>query len=101
MPSALGLASASLLFYALYSPQIGRAQLLTALGIGEGTVSFLGSPNAALLSTVSVIVWRFAGFYMLLLLVGLQGISGDLYEAASHRRGQPVADLPSTSRCRC
>ena len=29
-----------------------------------------------------MIVWRFAGFYMLLLLVGLQGISSDVYEAA-------------------
>ena len=83
VPSALGLASASLLFYALYAPQSGPiAQLLTALGIGDGTVSFLGSPNAALWSTVAVIVWRFAGFYMLLLLVGLQGISSDVYEAA-------------------
>ena len=83
VPSALGLASASLLFYALYAPQSGPfAQLLTALGIGDGTVSFLGTPNAALWSTVAVIVWRFAGFYMLLLLVGLQGISSDVYEAA-------------------
>src|SRR5215203_2388001 len=56
--------------------------LRTALGIGDGTVSFLGSPNAALWSTVAVIVWRFAGFYMLLLLVGLQSISSDVYEAA-------------------
>ena len=46
VPSALGLASASLLFYALYAPQSGPfAQLLTALGIGDGTVSFLGTPE--------------------------------------------------------
>jgi multiple sugar transport system permease protein len=83
VPSALGLASASLLFYALYAPQGGPfARLLAGLGIGDGTVSFLGTPNAALWSTVAVIVWRFAGFYMLLLLVGLQGISVDVYEAA-------------------
>ena len=83
VPSALGLASASLLFYALYAPEGGPfARLLSGLGIGDGTVSFLGSPNAALWSTVAVIVWRFAGFYMLLLLVGLQGISSDVYEAA-------------------
>jgi multiple sugar transport system permease protein len=75
VPSALGLASASLLFYALYSPQS------TPLGF-LGIDSFLGTPTAALWSTVVLIVWRFAGFYMLLLLVGLQGISGDVYEAA-------------------
>src|SRR5690606_15062246 len=44
--------------------------------------SYLGTPTAALWSTVFLIVWRFAGFFMLLLLVGLQGISADVYEAA-------------------
>ncbi|HWS35393.1 MAG TPA: sugar ABC transporter permease [Actinoplanes sp.] len=75
VPSALGLASASLLFYALYSPQSTPLEFL-------GIESFLGTPNAALWSTVVLIVWRFAGFYMLLLLVGLQAIPGDVYEAA-------------------
>ncbi|WP_432876696.1 carbohydrate ABC transporter permease [Kribbella sp. CA-245084] len=74
VPSALGLASASLLFYVLYSPLAGPLR-----GLG---VSFLGTPNAALFSTTFLIVWRFAGFYMLLMLVGLQGIPGDVYEAA-------------------
>lgn len=72
VPSALGLASASLLFYALYSPQSSPF----------GAVSFLGTPSSALWSTVALIVWRYSGFYMLLLLVGLQGIPGDVYEAA-------------------
>ncbi|MEU8821910.1 sugar ABC transporter permease [Actinoplanes sp. NPDC048796] len=75
IPSALGLASASLLFYALYSPQSSPLDFF-------GPVSFLGTPGKALWSTVALIVWRFAGFYMLLLLVGLQGISADVYEAA-------------------
>jgi multiple sugar transport system permease protein len=78
VPSALGLASASLLFYVLYSPIAGPfAPAMNALGI-----SFLGSPNSALLSTLFLIVWRFAGFYMLLMLVGLQGIPAEVYEAA-------------------
>ncbi|GLW30347.1 carbohydrate ABC transporter permease [Actinoplanes regularis] len=72
VPSALGLASASLLFYALYSPQSSPF----------GEVSFLGTPSSALWSTVALIVWRYSGFYMLLLLVGLQGIPGEVYEAA-------------------
>ncbi|MFC3688001.1 carbohydrate ABC transporter permease [Aquipuribacter hungaricus] len=83
VPSALGLASASLLFYALYSPQSGPfGQALQGLGVVDEPVSFLGTPTSALWSTVFLIVWRFAGFYMLLLLVGLQAISGDVYEAA-------------------
>ncbi len=83
VPSALGLASASLLFYALYSQQSGPiSPALVALGVVDKPVSFLGTPDSALWSTVFLIVWRYAGFYMLLLMVGLQGISGDVYEAA-------------------
>lgn len=77
VPSALGLASASLLFYVLYSPIAGPAAPVMDDGF-----SFLGTPNAALASTLLLIVWRYAGFYMLLILVGLQGIPTDVYEAA-------------------
>ncbi len=78
VPSALGLASASLLFYVLYSPYASPlAPVVERLGI-----TFLGSPNAALFSTVFLIVWRYAGFYMVLMLVGLQSIPADVFEAA-------------------
>lgn len=83
LPTALGLASASLLFYALYSPQVGPvSRWMEQLGLTEGIVSILGSQSGALWGTVFLVVWRFAGFYMLLLLVGLQNIPGDIYEAA-------------------
>ncbi|SMG25287.1 carbohydrate ABC transporter permease [Agreia pratensis] len=78
VPSALGLASASLLFYVLYSPIAGPFAALTK----QWGFTFLGTPDAALWSTLFLIVWRFAGFYMLLMLVGLQGIPEDVYEAA-------------------
>ncbi len=82
VPSALGLASASLLFYGMYSPNIGPiSPFLQWLGIIDQPISFLGTPDAALWSTVFLIVWRFTGFYMLILMVGLQGISMDIYEA--------------------
>lgn len=78
IPSALGLASASLLFYVFYSPYASPlAPLMESWGF-----TFLGSPTAALLSTTFLIVWRYAGFYMVLMLVGLQGIPGDVFEAA-------------------
>jgi len=78
IPSALGLASASLLFYVLYSPIAGPlAPVMQRHGL-----SFLGTPNMALGSTLFLIVWRYAGFYMVLMLVGLQGISHEVYEAA-------------------
>ena len=102
MPSALGLASASLLFYALYSPQSGPiAQLLTALGIGDGTVSFLGTPDRR--SVVDGGADRLA-VRRLLHAAAPGRPAGHLQRrlrGGRCRRGQPVADLPSTSRCHC
>ncbi len=78
VPGALGLASASLLFYVLYSPFAGPfAPITDELGF-----TFLGTPGAALWSTLFLVVWRYAGFYMLLMLVGLQSIPADVFEAA-------------------
>jgi multiple sugar transport system permease protein len=83
LPGALGLASASLLFWGMYSPTTGPlSRPLEQLGLVDEPVSFLGTPTSALLSTVFLVVWKFAGFYMLILLVGLQRIPHELYEAA-------------------
>lgn len=81
MPAAVGLATASLIFAAMFSPQVGDLNILTrAVGLGE--IDWLGTPEMALLSTVILIVWRYSGFYMLILLTGLQGIPAEVYEAA-------------------
>ncbi|PDQ35669.1 MAG: ABC transporter permease [Candidatus Lumbricidophila eiseniae] len=78
VPSALGLASASLLFYVLYSPVAGPFSDL----MDSGGFTFLGTPQGALWSTVFLVIWRYAGFYMLLMLVGFQGIPDEVYDAA-------------------
>jgi multiple sugar transport system permease protein len=84
LPVAVGLASASLLFWGFYSPAIGPiSPMLEAAGVIHQRISFLETPTSSLLSTTFLIVWKFAGFYMLILLVGLQGIPNDLYEASA------------------
>jgi multiple sugar transport system permease protein len=83
LPVALGLASASLLFWGFYSPAIGPIDpILMRLGIIDENIRWIGTPNMALFSTVALIVWKFAGFFMLILLVGLQAIPSEVYEAA-------------------
>jgi multiple sugar transport system permease protein len=83
LPVSLGLASASLLFWGFYSPSIGPIDpILQGIGLTDGPIRWLGTPNLALFSTVALIVWRFAGFFMLILLVGLQSIPTEVYEAA-------------------
>jgi multiple sugar transport system permease protein len=84
LPVAVGLASASLLFWGFYSPAIGPiSPMLEAVGVIHQPISFLETPTSSLLSTTFLIVWKFAGFYMLILLVGLQSIPNDLYEASA------------------
>lgn len=83
LPSATGLASASLLFYALYSPQVGPVtKMLSSLGLVQPGTSVLATGQSALWATIIVIVWRYSGYYMLLMMIGLQSIPADLYEAA-------------------
>lgn len=81
LPSAVGLASTSLLFYGLFNTDSSPLNDLVQT-IGLGRVDWLGSTGAALGSTVAMITWRFAGFYMLILMTGLQSIDPVLYEAA-------------------
>jgi multiple sugar transport system permease protein len=81
LPSAVGLASATLLFYGLFNTEASPLnELVRFLGFGE--VDWLGSNASTLGSTVGMITWRFAGFYMLILMTGLQSIDPELYEAA-------------------
>jgi multiple sugar transport system permease protein len=84
LPVALGLASASLLAWGLYSPAIGPINpILQMTGLIDEPLSFFGSSFAALMSTSLLIVWKYAGLYMLILLVGLQAIPDEVLEAAA------------------
>jgi ABC-type sugar transport system permease subunit len=61
-------------------PDIGIVNyMLSGLGIN---VSFFLSPGLALATMIVVEVWRSTGYGMILVLAGLQGIDGTLYEAA-------------------
>jgi multiple sugar transport system permease protein len=84
LPAAVGFATASLLFLGLLSNEIGPINdTLERLGLIDEPVSWTTeSPGLALASIVGLVVWRFAGFNMLILLVGLQSIPVELYEAA-------------------
>lgn len=84
LPGAIGLATASLLFWGFYSPSIGPlSPPLESLGLIRDPIQFLETSLSALLSVVFLIVWKYAGFYMLILLVGLQAIPQEVYEAAA------------------
>ena len=56
--------------------------VLVRIGVLAKPFSFLGDANVAMLSVSAASVWRQTPFAALILLAGLQGISGELYEAA-------------------
>ena len=57
-------------------------QILNALGFTMKK-SWTSSRDLAIWSIIIVSVWRNAGYYMVMYLAGLQGVPGELYEAAT------------------
>jgi multiple sugar transport system permease protein len=83
LPGAVGFAAAALLFYGMLNNDFGPIDpLLQALGVTDEPVRWIGTPDMALFSTIALVIWRFAGFNMLILLTGLQAIPAEVYEAA-------------------
>jgi ABC-type sugar transport system permease subunit len=68
----------------MYSPSTGLVNyfVVDLFGLTATRPQWLASPDTALASIVMMEVWRYAGYNVLLLLVGLGGINRDLYEAA-------------------
>lgn len=83
LPGAVGFAAAALLFYGMLNNDFGPIDpLLRRVHITDEPVKWIGTPDMALFSTIALVIWRFAGFNMLILLTGLQSIPIEVYEAA-------------------
>jgi multiple sugar transport system permease protein len=83
LPVILPITAAVLVWKNIYDPEFGYLnQLLLSLGI-QSPPDWLGAPEWALVAAVIPAIWKNFGYYMLLFLVGLYGITAELYEAAS------------------
>lgn len=81
LPVVLSTVATSLTFALIFNPQKGPLnQFLMSLGFEQ--MPWLTSPKTALLTIVLVVVWQTVGYYMIILLSGLQTINPSLYEAA-------------------
>ena len=68
----------------MYDEKVGLFNyLLRSAGIIDTPIPFLQSFEWALPSILLANVWQILGFYMIILLAGLQNIPGNLYEAAA------------------
>ena len=83
LPYVVGTAAAALIWYAAVNPRTGvMERLARAVGLTDGSFGFLATPDKALWTTLSLVVWKFIGFQVVVLVVGLQSVPGELYEAA-------------------
>ncbi len=81
-PVVISMVVAGIAWKALYTSNGILNQFLKALGFETG-IPWLTSPNLALWSVMLVTIWKGLGYYMVIYLAGLQGISPELYEAAA------------------
>lgn len=83
MPVVVGLASASLLWVWFANVDVGFLNpLLAWLGIIDLKFNFFASFDSAFIIICLMVVWKVAGFTMIILLTGLQAIPAELGEAA-------------------
>jgi len=57
--------------------------LLTSIGLGEWKQDWLGNPKLTLLMVGFVLIWKGAGYYMIIYLASLQSVPTDVVEAAA------------------
>ncbi len=83
LPVVIGFASASLLWAWASSVDSGLfSPLMERLGLTDGRVNILATFDPAFWSVTLMVIWKMAGFYMVILMSGLQAIPADYTEAA-------------------
>ncbi len=82
LPWLFSSAAGSLMWSMLYHPLGFLNATYTTIFPNAAPIDFLGNPQLAMWSIITVVVWIWYPFYMVSILGGLQSIPTDLYEAA-------------------
>jgi len=83
LPNVINAVGVALLWVFIFQPRFGMLNLLFhSIGLDSMAKVWLGSRGMAIPSIIFVTVWYVIGFYMVLLIAGIEGIPTDLYDAA-------------------
>ena len=83
LPNISSMVAVGIVWAMIFNPTQGPLnQVLMALGVANPP-QWLSATKTALGSVMVVAIWKQAGYYMIIILAGLQSIPSQLYEAAS------------------
>lgn len=82
MPVAMSLVVAAIVWRFMFEPTYGFLNYILSW-FGIDGLQWLGSRDTAMISVLIVTVWKSAGYFMIILLAGIQDIPIDYIEAAS------------------
>lgn len=82
VPVVVPIVVAGFVFQWILNPTGLLNSFLVQLGIVAEPVRILNSSTWALPGVMTMVIWKRIGYYMVILLAGLQGIPDDMYEAA-------------------
>ena len=81
IPFLMSTVAVGMLWGLMYDPINGAINQVINI-FGFENIAWLSEKNIAIFSVLTVIVWQFSPFYMILFKAGIVGISEDMYEAA-------------------
>lgn len=84
MPSIISLTVIGVVFVFIFSPTSGPLNsFLKSIGLSKMACTWLGSEKTALGCLATTLIWQCVGYYMVMHIAGIDGISSNIMEAAT------------------
>ncbi|MDR2629602.1 MAG: sugar ABC transporter permease [Spirochaetaceae bacterium] len=90
-PSVISFTVVAVVWACIFDPRSGGVANKILGILGAGPVIWLGDDRYALWCIAFVLIWQAAGYYMVMHIAAIDGISTDIYEAASIDGAGPAA----------
>lgn len=82
-PNVIAISVTSILWSFIYHPSLGIINgFLKAVGAGALVHTWLGESDTVVFAIGITMVWQAVGYYMILFIAAMEGVPGELYEAA-------------------
>jgi len=91
-PSIVNMVVVGIIWYYVFTPRSGILNsLLNAVGLGGQ--GWLGQSDAAIWTIAVAMIWQAAGYYMVMHIAAIDGISADVFEAATIDGAGPMRKM--------